>query len=160
MGRSQNFFEYQKMLSDEYAALDPKRLLRLSSIFAEREMDRVGDVLVLEKYAAYRDVFHLACKIVKDDDGSMRGTTVDQCQRDLSAVCHKLSRKSKFEDDNKKRLSRCADRLLQFIHYLKTEDPLYLLSTLEEMKTLDVTVVAEYEDQLVLLGRLKSFLKV
>lgn len=148
------------MLSEEYAALDPRRLLRLSSILAAREMREADDVLTLEKYAAYKVVFDLAYKIIADDDGGIRGTVVDECQRDLSAICHKLSRKSKFVDAAKNRVSGCANLLIQFIDYFKTEDPLYLIATLGEMKTLDAIVLSEYKDQLVLLDRLKSFLGI
>lgn len=160
MGKTQNFFEYQKMLLNEYATLDIKRLSRLCSIVAAREMNNVETALASKKFVTYKAVFSLAYQIIRNEDKNMRGNIVDECQRDLSAICHKLSRKTRLADEHKKSLSECAGRLLQFIDYLKTEDPLYLLTALEEMKTLDAVVVLEYQDQLALLERLKAFLKI
>ncbi|RXK83164.1 hypothetical protein [Filimonas effusa] len=160
MGRTQNFFEYQKMLADEYAGLDPRRLLYLCAILTGHEIAAVDHALASPKYAVFRELFTLAHKVIACAGEDVEGPVIDQCQRDLSEACRKFSRKSKFPDADKQSLSACAEKLLYFIHYLKTEDPLYLLHTLEQMQTLDTATLAAYGDQLILLSRLKSFLKL
>lgn len=163
MGRTQHFFEYQAMLASEYADLDPQRLLRLGAMVARNALASVKVPLASAKYSSYQKLLELTVDVLSmagNDLHAPRPRVIDQCQKELTAARSKFSRKSKVADENKKKLADCTALLLQVIYYLKSEDPLYIIGMLDAIQRLDAQVLADYQDQLVLIARLKKFLKI
>jgi len=162
MGRTLHFFEYQAMLASEYADLNPQRLLRLGAMVAADALASVKVPLASYKYSPYRELLELTVDILSMAGSDLHAPRppIDQCQKELTAARSKFSRKSKVEDEEKRQLEDCTAQLLQVVYYLKTQDPLYIIGLLDAIHRLDTQVLADYNDQLALIERLKLFLKI
>lgn len=151
------------MLADEYAALDPQRLLQLLATVAGAAFASVNVLPGTARYAPYCETLQSAMETIRHSANTTQAPelqTIDQCQKDLTAAYSKLSRKRKLPDPNIKRLEEVAALLLQVIYYDKTQDPIYIIGIWDEIQHSDAKVLEAYEDQLKLIGRLKTFLRI
>jgi hypothetical protein len=181
MGRkTMNFFEYQDMLERDFKAFSAVKLLQLGTRIAELEFDKYADHFAARRFDKYGVMLKNALSVLQrsvQDRASVTGPEIDQAQKEAVYAGNKLWRKLDTGNEQDAGLLSIIDVISNTIHFLKTEDPLYLISVYssphlyraneKEAGLPDYTqqiyyhlLATAFKDQIELLWQLKGRMKI
>ncbi|BAV05459.1 hypothetical protein FLA_1466 [Filimonas lacunae] len=151
------------MLAKDYAGLQPQRLMALSYAIIENLYTPMAEVVHTHKiykiFGEEVDGIMVLLNAAAADLYNRPYGQVDHYQLTIDQMHTRVSRKIKNTDDYRQRLAQLAGALLTGIYYLKTEDPIYVLSLLKSGAALSETMQQEYAYELQLLAKLQQVLK-